>query len=69
MTVTSKEEKRRIADLLFQEGRAIDELSNLRKSNESRKYDGNSVLKRSERTVGVRAARYGMAVRNMTEKK
>lgn len=69
MALTSKEEKERVADLLFQEGRAIDELSNLRKGNESRKYDGDSVIQRSERTVDVRAARYGTAVRKMTDKK
>ena len=69
MPMTTEEQKQKVADLLFTEGRVIDTLSNLKKGNESREYDGDSVLQRSARTVEVRARRYGNAVLGMTDKK
>lgn len=60
--------KRKVADLLFSEGRAIHTLSNLKKNNSSPEYDGKTLIERANSTVGNRAKRYGRAILGMTDK-
>jgi hypothetical protein len=69
MTTTTEDEKRKVADALFADGRIIHDLSNLRKGNSSPKYNGEGVRKRATDTVETRAKRYGKAVLRLTASK
>lgn len=61
------EEKRKVAELLFEDERAIHKLANLKKSNSAPQYEGGKLLERAKKTVKTRAARYANAVKGLVD--
>ena len=59
---TSAEMKKQVADLLFQEGRVIHRLANLKKGNSAPTFDGGALMADAKR-----AARYASAVQGLVD--